>query len=270
MEPSAYDSLNTLKNSWWFLGKKKLLTTLVNKFIFKSPSIKNTNTVNKSTNSNQYNILEIGAGTGSITELLLKIFPKANVTAIEMEERAINYFKQNLPNTSIKQGYLPNNLPQLDYKQDAIFLVDVLEHVKEHKEALNVLYNLLNKDGYLYIDVPAFQFLWSDNDETAHHFRRYNKKRLVYLLKQQGFEVKFASYYTFFLFFPVWILRAISSIFTKEEPVLSLNTSIGSAASNKLPSTILKYICYLEAFLLKYIKLPFGNNLVVIAKKVKD
>ena len=57
-----------------------------------------------------------------------------------------------------------------------LVLSEVLEHIENDQKTLNDIYKKLNKDGLLFLFLPAFQILYSDMDEKVGHFRRYEKK----------------------------------------------------------------------------------------------
>ena len=56
-------------------------------------------------------------------------------------------------------------------------------------------YNALKKGGYLLINVPAFQFLYSDFDKDIGHFRRYSKKDITNLCSNYNLEINKLKYY---------------------------------------------------------------------------
>ena len=51
--------------------------------------------------------------------------------------------------------------------------------------------NLVKKNGYLIISVPAYSHLYSKFDEEVGHYRRYEKKDIKTILK----DVNFAKLY---------------------------------------------------------------------------
>ena len=56
-------------------------------------------------------------------------------------------------------------------------LLDVLEHIENDKEFLILIKKKLKINGRLLITVPAFEKLWSSEDDAAGHFRRYTIER---------------------------------------------------------------------------------------------
>jgi len=85
-------------------------------------------------------------------------------------------------------GFRPGTLP-------AAGLFDVLEHVEDHLGFLRTIRTALRPDGRLYLTVPAFQWLWSNEDEHAGHFRRYTVSTLRSVLASAGFGIEYLSYF---------------------------------------------------------------------------
>jgi hypothetical protein len=73
-------------------------------------------------------------------------------------------------------------------------LFDVLEHIEDEAAALRRVHGLLSQRGRLFVTVPAYQFLFSVDDTTAGHFRRYTISSLLRTLNRSGFRIEFASY----------------------------------------------------------------------------
>lgn len=94
---------------------------------------------------------------------------------------------------------------------DAVGLFDVLEHIEDEADFLASIRQLLKPGGRIYLTVPAFQMLWSNEDTLAGHFRRYTRASLTRVLQAAGFQVEFATYFFCVLPFPVFFLRSIPS-----------------------------------------------------------
>lgn len=96
----------------------------------------------------------------------------------------------------------PNVLP-------AVGLFDVLEHIQADEAFLKSVYDLLIPGGRIYLTVPAFQALWSADDNYGGHYRRYSLASLRVVLERAGFCLDFASYIFFMLPPPIFFFRAI-------------------------------------------------------------
>lgn len=101
-------------------------------------------------------------------------------------------------------GFRSGSLP-------AVGMFDVLEHIQEQEAFLRQVRELLVSGGRLYLTVPAYQLLWSADDDYAGHYRRYTLGSLQRVLNASGFRVVFASYIFFMLPLPSYFLRVIPS-----------------------------------------------------------
>jgi SAM-dependent methyltransferase len=88
-------------------------------------------------------------------------------------------------------------------------LFDVVEHIEDDAGFLRSLRSLLVPEARLYITVPAFTALWSDEDVRAGHFRRYTLARLGALLESTGFEVEYDTYFFVPLPIPIFLFRSL-------------------------------------------------------------
>ena len=61
----------------------------------------------------------------------------------------------------------------------------------------------------LYLTVPAYQFLWSQEDVEGGHFRRYTLSNLKKKITHSGFDISYSSYIFTYLPVLVFFLRTI-------------------------------------------------------------
>ena len=139
---------------------------------------------------------------------------------------------------------------------DAVFSSNVLEHIENDQKTLNDIYKKLNKDGLLFLFLPAFQILYSDMDKKVGHFRRYSMQDIKKKLKKAKFQIVYNSYLDSLGFFASLIMKIIGYDEKK---------GIGSPKSLKFYD---KYIIPISFFLDKIgLKFFFGKNVVLLAKK---
>ena len=101
-------------------------------------------------------------------------------------------------------GFLPGSLP-------AVGLFDVLEHIQSDLSFLRSIHDLLAPGGRVYLSVPAFQALWSVDDDYAGHYRRYHQAGLRQVLSEAGFKVLYTTYMFFMLPLPIFLVRSLPS-----------------------------------------------------------
>jgi SAM-dependent methyltransferase len=142
--------------------------------------------------SNVKRILEIGAGTGTMTVLYGNV---ADVVAIEPSadaRKALEINTKNLTNITICESL---NDAKVLGKFDHAVLVNVLEHVEYDVQLLRETRLLLVEGGTLTVLSPAHNILYSRFDASIGHVRRYTKRSLTRSLEISGFSDIQARYF---------------------------------------------------------------------------
>lgn len=83
-----------------------------------------------------------------------------------------------------------------------ILMMDVLEHVPDDVALLKYYADNTEAGGYIFITVPAFQFMWSGHDIFLEHHRRYTIKMIEAVAKKAG-VTPIKSRYFFASLFPI-------------------------------------------------------------------
>jgi SAM-dependent methyltransferase len=136
-------------------------------------------------------VLEVGAGSGNFSRMLLSCDP-ASLLAIEpspeMFSRLCDWAATD-PRVRVHRGTLGSaDVPAGNI--DSILYVNVLEHIQDDAAELAVAYAALRPGGTLLLYVPALSFLYSDFDRRIGHYRRYEKTGLEHLAVSAGFQIE--------------------------------------------------------------------------------
>jgi 2-polyprenyl-3-methyl-5-hydroxy-6-metoxy-1,4-benzoquinol methylase len=151
-------------------------------------------------------ILDVGGGNGFVSLGLAK----AGLPSIVMEPGAQGAeiaHARGLPvilSTFAAARVSDQSLP-------AVGLFDVLEHIESDGEMLVDIHRALKPGGWLYLTVPAYGWLWSDEDSAAGHVRRYGRRSLTRQLTAAGFRVRYATCMFGPLVPAILLLRAVPS-----------------------------------------------------------
>jgi len=206
---------------------------------------------------------DVGGGNGFTTKSLQDLLMGA--VLIEPGKKGVlNAKKRNVRN--IICGNL-SDLKGLTGRVPTIGAFDVIEHVEDDVDFVLKLNSMLEENGYLFITVPAFNFLWSDEDITAGHYKRYNKKSITKLILRFNFEIIYSTYYFSLLTFPLFLMRTMPSklgIRNSSRPTIQKEHKRVNGIFGKLFDKILKWE-------LKRIrssrKIPIGTSCLIVAKK---
>lgn len=176
--------------SFWFIHRNRCISALVKKYLPKGGLV-----------------LDVGGGNGYVAHELAK--EGCDVVLLEpFLAGCVNAKQRGLTSivcSDLDRAQFPKN------SFDAIGLFDVLEHIADRAAFLKRIHDLLRPGGKLFITVPAFQWLWSDEDVDAGHYLRYTKRILQRETEDAGFERLFDSYFFSLLVLPIGLLRVLPS-----------------------------------------------------------
>ena len=135
-------------------------------------------------------VAEVGPGNGSFLKYYLPLAEQ-----IDLYEPSNNFIDNLKKIKNQKTSIINNNFTQKDNAYDTILYLDVLEHIENDENELEIAFKSLKTGGALIINVPAFQHLYSQFDKDIDHFRRYSKNDLKKLTNKFKFSKTKLIYY---------------------------------------------------------------------------
>lgn len=212
-------------------------------------------------------IFDIGGGNGFVSLGLTKA--GYDVALVEPGKKgALNAKHRGIQTvicaTTDSAKFKPYSLP-------TVGLFDVVEHIEDDLSFLKSIKRLIKPGGRLYMTVPAYPFLWSDEDVAAGHFRRYTLKSVSHVLEKAGFKVDFSTYFFWILPVPITILRMLPYRigFSKAGTKLH-NIPRDHATKSGITSLVLELLLRLETKLLNKNKpIYIGSSCLITARAVK-
>jgi SAM-dependent methyltransferase len=157
-------------------------------------------------------LVEVGAGTGSFSELILERGPES-LTLVEpsremypiLEGRARGWAAGADVETRNDVFPAVADEVRLRRRPDSVIYVNVLEHVPDDEAELRAVYRTLAPGGRLFVFVPAFQWLYGGFDRRVAHVRRYTRPELEAKCAAAGFKVLRSVYFDFAGVAPWWV-----------------------------------------------------------------
>jgi SAM-dependent methyltransferase len=148
-------------------------------------------------------LLDIGGGNGAVSQAL----ERARIETVLLEPGdagARNAHRRGLRNvacTTLEDaGFTDGSFA-------AAGLFDVAEHVSDDTALFRETRRVLRPRGILCVTVPAYRWLWSDEDDVAGHHRRYTLATLCAAL--DGFAIRYQTYLFSPLVVPVLVARSL-------------------------------------------------------------
>ncbi|MBD3188766.1 methyltransferase domain-containing protein [Candidatus Bathyarchaeota archaeon] len=228
-------------DNFWSMARRDLMSNLVRRFL--EPGLRD---------DRQPRILNVGAGTGEFLESLVKL---GKIHVLDKNEDVMDIvpkqFVDECKVADIKEIPYPSNY------FDVILCFDVLEHVREDREAMVELHRVLTRDGLLICTVPRFPFIYSSHDRALGHQRRYSMDRIINITKVFT-HVRIMNW-NFSLSIPIAILRLLRRKVKSKEDVVDFPKPV---------NLFFYFILRLESILVPAgILYPFGLTMIAICMK---
>jgi SAM-dependent methyltransferase len=216
-------------------------------------------------------ILDVGCGAANMTHHLRQY---GQVVGVDNNPRPLAVARQR--GLEAYEG-TADNLPFGAEEFDLVVMLDTVEHVPDQDRAFEECRRVLRgpkggrPGGTLLVTVPAFMFLWSNNDVINAHQRRYTAPELKAKMAEHGFQMLRMSYNNFFVFPMAAGLIVLRR--GRSEPQLAsphLDQEAYQVEMEPAPGPlngILNGVGRVEAALLRRASLPIGTSIIALARK---
>ncbi len=203
-------------------------------------------------------LVEVGAGTGSFSELLLELRPQS----LSLVEPAPAMYRElerlKKLDTSTRIATYPTTFDKsseqirAEQSPDSIIYVNVLEHIADDQAELMSVNRTLERGGRVFIFVPALSWLYGPFDKRIGHHRRYSIPELVAKCSTAGFRILRASYFDILGIAPWWIKYRVLKSKELESGAVQLYD---------------RHVVPIARALESRLQPPIGKNIILIAEK---
>jgi len=211
-------------------------------------------------------ILEVGIGTGNITDTIID--QTTDYIGIDNVPEHIEITKSRFSNHAYigislditkKESF--TLLSQYDY--NTIISFNCLEHVEDDAYVLEQLHAISKPNTRICLALPAHPFLFSYMDTQAGHHRRYSKKCLIDKLTQAGWVVEGTSFFNSIGVLPWYFIGNLPARNQQANPdELTTRWRFMYAALS-----ILRFPLQVIFKIERLLKLPFGLTIIAWGKK---
>src|SRR3954453_5584614 len=190
MEEHVYRQLYELEDEhWWFRGRRAVIHALLARAALRP----------------RPRILDAGCGTG---RNLLEYGRIGEAQGVDPSADAVAFCQARGLDRVRQSGV--EELPFADASFDLVTATDVLEHIPDDLGAARELRRVTAPGGSLLVTVPAYQWLWSQHDDSHQHQRRYTLGRLRSALTAAGWRPAVQTYFNSILLAPIALVRTVS------------------------------------------------------------
>jgi SAM-dependent methyltransferase len=241
---------------WWFASRTRAILAYLDRYAGAGRSLR---------------VLDVGCGAGNMMHHLGHY---GHVIGVDNNPKPLEVALQR--GLDVRRGSA-DALPFGDAEFDLLTVLDTVEHVPAEQQVFEECRRVLRgpqggrSGGRLLVTVPAFMYLWSQNDVINMHQRRYTVAELRSKLEAHGFRVLRISYNNFFIF-PLAALLILLRRGRAEPELASPHFDEDAYQVEMEPASpalnaFLTFVGKVEVALLRRVGLPFGTSIIAIAEK---
>jgi SAM-dependent methyltransferase len=238
------------RDHWWFRGRRTVYLDLVARALG---------------GRRPRRALDLGCGVGGFLAGLAEL--SECVIGFEFDAEAAQHCRSRGVGPIARSS--AERVPARDASFDLVCLFDVVEHLDDDAAALREAARVLAPGGLCVVSVPAYPFLFAENDRIAEHRRRYTRSGLVSRFRDAGFEIERATY-TNVLLAPA-IVPTVLALKAWERCAPRRAASAGHTnLSWRMPRFLdgVLYRCFAaELAFTRRRDAPFGHSLLAIGRK---
>ena len=252
---SGFESLRVMQeHHFWYRGRHRFLLSAVDHYLQKSKG--------------PYSAIDLGGGVGGWVHYISqhRADQFESLALADSSEIALTSAASIIPKNAERYQV---DLMKLGMSElwDAIFLLDVIEHLPNDFQAILQAKEALKPGGYLFVTTPAFPQFWSYNDDIGHHLRRYRRSDFVRLARESGLTLCDSRYFMFFLS-PLYLLsrlklRASSMTLEQKNDLVNKQHQVPFRLLNKGLSAFFS----LKTPLGHHVRFPWGTSILGVFKK---
>ena len=210
-------------------------------------------------------LLEAGCSSGYLLRELMHDWPDSLVIGSDYLPGPLHALADRLPDLPLLRFDLVR-CPLPSSSIDGIVLLNVLEHIEDHRGAVEQVARLLKPGGVAVLEVPAGPGLYDIYDRYLHHFRRYRLAELRQLVTGAGLTMVEQSHLGFFVYPAFAAVKRMNRRWL-DAPEAVQRAKVERAIKTSGQGPLLRWAMNIEEGLARFVRYPVGIRCVAVAVK---
>jgi len=238
---------------WWYRGLRDVLASTLQPPLVSLPA--------------SPRVLDAGCGTGRNLMALQEWLAPAYLGGFDLSEEALSFAREKAPAADLHLGDICN--PPLEERDlDLVVSLDVIyiPGATRAHHGLERIVAALRPGGSLVLNLPAYDWLYSEHDVAIHTSERYTASRVRRLLEALDLEITLLSY-RLCLLFPLVVASRLPSLLRSrpgDEGARSDLHHMPGALTNEALYSAMRVE---NALIARGVRMPFGSSVYAIGRK---
>jgi SAM-dependent methyltransferase len=212
-------------------------------------------------------VLDAGCGTGANLRALGELLQPSYLGGFDAAEEALTFARRKAPGADLYRGDICDPVLHAD-ELDLVLSLDVI-YIPGAERALAGLRRLvsaLRPGGLLVLNLPAYDWLYSEHDVAIHTSQRFTAGRVRRLLDSLGLSVELMTYRLCLLFPAVLLARLPGKLRARRGDASARSDlhAVPGALANRLLFAVLRAE---NVLLARAVRFPFGSSVFAIGRR---
>lgn len=255
MNPGEYEVIARVEEShWWYRGLRDVVLRCLRSPRFVLPP--------------RPRVLDAGCGTGENLKALGAWLEPSYLGGFDVSEKALDFARCKLPESAdlYESDICDPTLHQADL--DLAVSLDVIEipGVERALTGLHEIVSALRPGGLFVLNLPAYDWLFSEHDVAIHTSERYTTQRVRALLTELGLRVELLSYRLCFLF-PAVVAARLPSLARQPASTQAARSDLHVVPGALLNRMLFSVLQAENTLLARGHALPWGSSVFAIGRR---
>jgi len=255
VNPGEYPLMARVEaDHWWYRGLRDALAAVLARLEPALPA--------------NPRVLDAGCGTGENLRFLRERLDPSYLGGFDRSEEALAFAREKAPGADIYPSDICD--PEIHAERlDLVTSLDVLyiPGAERAMSGLRTLVSRLARHGRLVLNLPAYDWLYSEHDVAIHTAERYTRGSVAAILADLGLSVEILSYRLCFLF-PLVVVSRLPGLWkARRVSAASARSGLHSVPGDGVSRILLTCLKAENALIARGVRLPWGSSIFAVGRK---
>lgn len=255
MNPGEHAIMAEVEEShWWYRALRGVMTGCLERPRFALPTAPR--------------ILDAGCGTGANLKALAEFAKPSYLGGFDASEEGLELSRRKVPDADLYLSNICDPLIRQD-ELDLVISMDVI-YIPGAKDALQGLRRIvssLRPGGLFILNLPAYDWLFSEHDIAIHTKERYTAGSVRALLRALDLRIELLSY-RLCLLFPAVLAARLPSMFRARDRNVQAKSDLYSESKGPSNEILYQVMAAESRLIARGVRLPWGSSVFAIGRRM--